>query len=96
MIPVNTPLFIGNEKKYLNDCIDSGWVSSEGYYVKKFEEALSGYYDKKYTVAVTNGSVALDLAVEALELSPGDEFTIHKLVEREDTDFMDRGPDPTK
>ena len=76
MIPVNTPLFIGNEKKYLNDCIDSGWVSSEGQYVKKFEEALSGYYDKKYAVAVTNGSVALDLAVEALELSPGDEVIL--------------------
>ena len=76
MIPVNTPLFIGNEKKYLNDCIDSGWVSSEGQYVKKFEKALSGYYEKKYAVAVTNGSVALDLAVEALELSPGDEVIL--------------------
>lgn len=76
MIPVNEPLFIGNEKKYLNDCIDSGWVSSEGKYVKKFEKALSNYYNMKYAVSVTNGTVALELAVEALDLNPGDEIIL--------------------
>ena len=37
MIPVNAPLLAGNEKKYLNECIDTGWISSEGPFVKKFE-----------------------------------------------------------
>ena len=76
MIPVNEPLFIGNEKKYLNDCIDSGWVSSEGKYVKEFEDALSSYYNMKYAVSVTNGSVALELAIESLEFNPGDEIIL--------------------
>ena len=38
MIPVNAPFLNGNEKKYLNDCIDSGWISSDGPYVQKFEK----------------------------------------------------------
>ena len=48
IVPVNTPLFIGNEKKYLNDCIDTGWVSSDGSYVKEFEENFAKFYDKLY------------------------------------------------
>ena len=42
-IPVNRPLLKGNEKKYLNECIDSGWISSEGPYVKKFENSFAKY-----------------------------------------------------
>ncbi len=40
-IPVNTPLLDGNEKKYLTECIDTGWISSEGPFIKKFEEQFS-------------------------------------------------------
>ena len=72
-IPVNTPLLDGNEKKYLNECIDTGWISSEGSFVKRFEEGIAAYVGRKYGIAVCNGSVALDLAVEALELKKGDE-----------------------
>lgn len=72
-IPVNEPLLDGNEKKYLNECIDTGWISSEGPFVKQLEEGLAAYIGRKYGVAVCNGSVALDLAVEALQLETGDE-----------------------
>ena len=72
-IPVNEPVLNGNERKYLNECIDTGWISSEGSFVKKLEEKMSAYVGRKYGVATCNGSVALDLIVEALELQPGDE-----------------------
>ncbi len=73
MIPVNTPLFSGNEKKYLMECIDTGRISSEGPFVKKFEKDFSSYVNRRYGVAVANGSAALDIAVQALNISKGDE-----------------------
>jgi perosamine synthetase len=73
MIPVNEPLLDGNEKKYLIDCIDTGWISSEGPYIKRFEEGFSESVGRKYGIAVANGSMALDAAVAALDLSQGDE-----------------------
>tara|TARA_R110002110_G_scaffold415719_1_gene654190 strand:- start:24624 stop:25736 length:1113 start_codon:yes stop_codon:yes gene_type:complete len=72
-IPVNTPLLIGNEKKYLNQCIDTGWISSEGPFVKEFEEKFSERVGRQFGVAVANGTVALECAVRALGLQPGDE-----------------------
>tara|TARA_B100000900_G_scaffold414364_1_gene440821 strand:+ start:622 stop:1758 length:1137 start_codon:yes stop_codon:yes gene_type:complete len=76
IIPVNTPLFIGNEKKYLNDCIDTGWVSSDGSYVKRFEEEFAKYIGMDHGISVCNGSLAIDLAVAALELKKGDEIIL--------------------
>ena len=78
-IPVNTPLLDGNEKKYLCECIDTGWISSEGPFVKRLEEELANYVGRKYGIAVSNGSVALDLAVEALKLEKGDEVIMSHL-----------------
>lgn len=72
-IPVNTPLLDGNEKKYLIECIDTGWVSSEGPFIKRFEEGFSAKMGRKHGIAVSNGSVALDAAAVALGLQPGDE-----------------------
>jgi len=72
-IPVNEPLLNGNEKKYLNECIDTGWISSEGPFVKKFEENFSKRMGRKHGIAVCNGSVALDAACAALGLESGDE-----------------------
>ena len=72
-IPVNEPLLDGNEKKYLNQCIDTGWISSEGPFIKEFEEKFSIGVNRKHSVAVANGSVALDVAVVALGLGKGDE-----------------------
>ena len=73
MIPVNSPLLAGNEKKYLNECIDTGWISSEGPFVKKFENNMASYIGRKYATACSNGSAAIDIAVRTLELKAGDE-----------------------
>ena len=72
-IPVNEPLLDGNEKKYLNQCIDTGWISSEGPFVKLFESKMANLVDRRHAVAVTNGSCALDMAVTALDIKKGDE-----------------------
>lgn len=72
-IPVNEPLFNGLEKKYLIEAIDSGWISSEGPFVKEFEIKFSNYVNRKEGIAVSNGSGALDIAVKALGIDKGDE-----------------------
>jgi len=75
-IPVNTPLLDGNEKKYLLECIETGWISSEGPFVNRFEKQFSRSVGRKYAVAVCNGSAALDTAVAALEIGAGDEVIL--------------------
>lgn len=72
-IPVNEPLLDGNEEKYVLECVRTGWISSEGPFVARFEEQFSARVGRRYGVAVCNGSVALDAALVALNLSPGDE-----------------------
>ena len=72
-IPVNEPLLNGNEKKYLCECIDSGWISSEGPFVKEFEQKISARVGRRYGVAVSNGTAALEVAVQALGIKEGDE-----------------------
>lgn len=76
MIPVNEPLLNGNERKYLNECIDTGWISSEGPFVGMFEEQVAAMCGRRHGIAVCNGTVALELAVTALNLSPGDEVIL--------------------
>lgn len=73
IFPVNAPLLDGNERKYVLECLDSGWISSEGPFVAAFETRLAQRTGRKYGIAVANGSVALDAAIAALRLSPGDE-----------------------
>lgn len=75
-IAVNTPLFGGKEKEYLNECIDTGWVSSEGPFVTKFESYLAEYCGRKHAIAVSNGTAALDIAVRAIGIRAGDEVII--------------------
>lgn len=75
-IPVNEPLLYGNEKKYLLECIDSGWISSEGPFVRQFEEQFAERVGRQHGIAVANGSGALDIAVQALQLGPGDEVIL--------------------
>jgi perosamine synthetase len=75
-VPVNTPLLVGNEKKYLMECIDTGWISSEGEFIKQFESKFSSYIGLEHGIAVSNGSAALDIAVQALELTSGDEVIL--------------------
>ena len=75
-VPVNTPVFNGNEKKYLMDCIDTGWISSAGKYIEKFEEGMAKLVGQKYGVAVSNGTTALEAAVLALNLPKGAEVIL--------------------
>ena len=72
-IPVNEPLLNGNEKKYLDECIDTGWISSEGPFVTRLEEGMCRLTGRKHGAAVCNGTVALELALQALDLTPGSE-----------------------
>lgn len=75
-VPVNEPLLAGNEKKYLIECIETGWISSEGPFVEKFEQHMASRIGRRHCVAVTNGSCALDLAVASLQIGPGDEVIV--------------------
>ncbi len=79
MIPVTEPLLEEKELEYVTDCVESGWVSSIGKYVTKFEEKFSGYCGSKHGVAVANGTVALHLALAALGITKGDEVIIPDL-----------------
>lgn len=76
MIPVNTPRLDGNERKYLLECLDTGWISSEGPFIKTFEEQFAARVGRRYGIAVCNGSAALDLAMAVLDLQPGDEVIL--------------------
>ena len=76
MIPVNEPLLDGNEKKYLDECIDTGWISSEGPFVSLFEERMASTVGRRHGIAVCNGTAALEIAVAALGLQPGDQVVM--------------------
>ncbi len=75
-IPVNEPLLDGNEKRYLDECVDTGWISSVGPFVRRFEEMFAGYVGCRHAVAVTNGTTALEASVRALGIGEGDEVII--------------------
>lgn len=73
MVLVNEPLLNGNEKKYLNECIDTSWISSEGPFIKRFEDEMSSYVGRKFATACSSGTAALDIAISSLSLNEGDE-----------------------
>jgi len=76
MIPVNEPMLDGNERRYLNECIDTGWISSEGPFIRRFEEGMAAAVGRRHGVAVCNGTAALETAVAALGLEPGDQVVM--------------------
>jgi len=76
MIPVCEPALLGNEKKYVLDAIETGWISSAGKYIPAFENAFAKYCGVKHGIAVTNGTIALHLALVALGIGKGDEVII--------------------
>lgn len=75
-IPVCEPLLNGNELKYVDDAVRTGWISSSGDYVNKFESKFAEYVQSKYGIAVCNGTVALHLALVALGIGKNDEVII--------------------
>ena len=72
-IPVNQPLIRAREKELVMDCLNTGWISSEGPYVHQFEDAFSKRVGRNHGIACSNGTAALDIAIAALKLGPGDE-----------------------
>lgn len=75
-IPVCEPYLAGNELEYVTDAISTGWISSSGTYVNRFEEEFAKYCDCKYAVSVCNGTIALHLALLSLDIGIGDEVII--------------------
>ena len=79
MIPLSVPAISGNEWKYVKECLDTGWVSSAGSYVNRFEEVVAGYVGCKYGIALVNGTAALHLSLLACEVGYGDEVIVPAL-----------------
>ena len=73
MIPVNEPLLGNRELEYVSECVRTGWISSAGRFIEEFEEKWAAYCERGYGIAVSNGTVALQVAVACLGLKPGDE-----------------------
>ena len=76
MIPVNEPLILEKEIEYVNEALRTGWISSEGKFIKEFEQKFARYVNRKYGIAVDNGTNALILALRALDIPEGSEVII--------------------
>ena len=72
-IPIFEPQILENERNYVLECIDSGWISSQGRFIPAFEDAFATWNGMKYGVATSSCTTALHLALVALEIGPGDE-----------------------
>ncbi|WP_141056543.1 DegT/DnrJ/EryC1/StrS family aminotransferase [Tepidiphilus succinatimandens] len=79
MIPVYQPYLKGREKEYVNQCLDSTWISSKGEFIERFERNFADFIGAKYATSVCNGTVAIHLALEALGIGPGDEVIVPTL-----------------
>ncbi|HWY52686.1 MAG TPA: DegT/DnrJ/EryC1/StrS aminotransferase family protein [Chthoniobacterales bacterium] len=75
-IPIYRPNLTGNEKRYVDDCLASSWISSKGAYIEKFETAFSQFTSNRHCISVCNGTVALHVALLALGIGPGDEVIV--------------------
>src|SRR5438093_1714910 len=75
-IPVNEPLLGPEESEYVTECLRTGWISSAGRFIEQFEECWAAYCGRKHGIAVSNGTTALELAVEVLDLQSGDEVIL--------------------
>jgi len=76
MIPVYAPSIGEREREYVLDCVDSGWVSSRGDYIDRFESTFANYLGVDFATSVSNGTVALHLALATLDIGPGDEVIV--------------------
>ncbi len=76
IVPVNEPELLGNEKKYILRCINTGFISSAGPFVEKFEKKFAKTVSRKFAISVVNGTAALQLAFESLNLKKGDEVIL--------------------
>lgn len=79
MIPIAKPVFAKNAKKYLLECLTTGWVSSKGPFVEKFEQEFAKFIGTKYAIAVNSGTASIHLSLAALDIGPGDEVIVPTL-----------------
>lgn len=75
-IPIYRPSLDGNEKKYVIECLDSTWISSRGDFIKRFEDEFARFVGVRHATSVSNGTVALHLALVTLGVGPGDEVIV--------------------
>ncbi len=75
-IPIYQPALDGNEKKYVNECLDTNWISSRGEFIKKFEDGMCKFISSNHAISVSNGTVALHLALVTLGIGEGDEVIV--------------------
>jgi perosamine synthetase len=76
VIPVCTPTLLGNEKKYVTDCLDTNWISSKGAYIERFELAFAKRCNVRHGISCSSGTAALHLALHAMGVGPGDEVIV--------------------
>jgi perosamine synthetase len=79
LIPVYQPCLTGKEKEYVNQCLDSTWISSKGEFIALFERGFADYVGAQHATSVCNGTVAIHLALESLGIGPGDEVIVPTL-----------------
>ena len=79
MIPVNQPLLAKNTQKYVSQCIETGWISSAGEFIQKFEHGFSRFLNVKHAITTTSGTAALHLALVSLNIGPNDAVFIPDL-----------------
>ncbi|NEZ43524.1 aminotransferase class I/II-fold pyridoxal phosphate-dependent enzyme [Paenibacillus alvei] len=77
--PIAVPMLNGNEKKYVMDCLDTTWISSNGPYLERFERQFAAFCQTKHAIACSNGTTALHLALMAHGVGPGDEVIVPTL-----------------
>ena len=75
-IPANKPKIFAHEKKFVIEALKTGWISSEGPFVKKFENSFAKYNNRNYGIAVSSGTAALEVALKSLNLKKNDEVII--------------------
>ncbi|HUL44806.1 MAG TPA: DegT/DnrJ/EryC1/StrS family aminotransferase [Bacteroidota bacterium] len=75
-IPIYQPSLDGNEKKYVDECIDSSWISSKGKFIKLFEDEFAAFVGARHASSVSNGTVALQLALATLGIGKNDEVIV--------------------
>ena len=73
MIPVFEPYLFGNEKKYINECLDTNWISSQGKFILKFEQSIADYHNCKHCIVTSSCTTAIHLALKSINIKEGDE-----------------------
>ena len=74
LIPIYEPFLDGNEKKYILECVNDNWISSQGDFILKFEKSLANYHNVDHAIVTSNCTTALHLSLKSLGIGPGDEI----------------------